>query len=34
MDIDRFATSVNKVLPIFNSFFFEKDSSGVDAFAQ
>ena len=34
LDIDRFATYVNKLLPKFNSFFFEKDTCGVDAFAQ
>ena len=34
MDIDRFATYNNKVLPVYNSFFMEKNSSGIDAFAQ
>ena len=32
--IDRFATMANALLPVFNSYFLELGSSGVDAFAQ
>ena len=34
LDIDRFATSTNAVLPRYNTMFWEEGSSGVDAFAQ
>ena len=33
LDIDRFATYANKLLPRFNSYFLEQDSIGIDAFA-
>ncbi len=32
--IDRFATSTNTLVPTFNSFFHEINTSGIDAFAQ
>ena len=32
--IDHFATTANALLPVFNSYFLELDSFGVDAFAQ
>lgn len=31
--IDRFATSSNTLLPVFNTLFWELNSSGIDAFA-
>jgi hypothetical protein len=31
---DRFATSTNKVINNFNSYFYEPQTAGVDAFAQ
>ena len=31
---DRFATAANKVVPHFNSYFYEPGCSGMDAFAQ
>ena len=34
MDVDRYATYNNKLLSVYNSFFMEKMSSGIDAFAQ
>lgn len=34
LDIDRFATAQNKVLPKFNSYFMETGCMGIDAFAQ
>lgn len=34
LDIDRFATSQNHVLPAFNTYFYEEGSVGTDAFAQ
>ena len=34
LDIDRFATSHNNMLPRFNSYFWETGCAGVDAFAQ
>ena len=33
IDVDRFATYKNILLPVFNSFFMEKHTSGIDAFA-
>ena len=33
LDIDRFATSQNTLLPKFNSYFHESGCFGVDAFA-
>jgi hypothetical protein len=32
--IDRFATSRNALLSLFNSYLYEENTSGVDAFAQ
>lgn len=32
--MDRFASALNTMLPLFNSYFMEYGSSGVDAFAQ
>lgn len=32
--IDRFACSANTLLPVFNSYFYEPKTAGVDAFAQ
>ena len=34
INIDRFATAANKVVPHFNSYFYEPGCSGTDAFAQ
>ena len=34
LDIDRFATAQNHVLPAFNTYFLEAGSAGTDAFAQ
>jgi hypothetical protein len=34
LDIDRFATHTNTLLPRFNSYFYEPGTMGVDAFAQ
>ena len=34
LDVDRFATDANAVLPVYNTMFWEPGSSGVDAFAQ
>lgn len=34
LDIDRFATAMNNLLPTFNSYFWETNCAGVDAFAQ
>ncbi len=34
LDIDRFATANNTLLPKFNSYFHETGTHGVDAFAQ
>ena len=34
LDIDRFATAANTLLPRFNSYFAEQGSCGTDAFAQ
>ena len=33
LDVDRFATSQNHVLPTFNTYFYEAGSAGTDAFA-
>ncbi len=33
LDIDRFATATNKLLPKFNSYFWEEGCAGIDAFA-
>lgn len=32
--IDRFACKANALLKNYNSYFYDKDSIGVDAFAQ
>lgn len=32
--IDRFACNANAVLPLYNSYFYEPTSYGIDAFAQ
>ena len=34
LDVDRFATARNTLLPRFNSYFMESGCEGVDAFAQ
>jgi hypothetical protein len=31
--IDRFATAYNTLLPRFNSYFYEPNTAGIDAFA-
>lgn len=33
LDVDRFATPTNTLLPTYNTYFFEQGTSGVDAFA-
>ena len=34
LDIDRFVTATNRLLPKYNSYFWEEGCAGVDAFAQ
>ena len=34
LEVDRFATATNALLPVYNTYFFEEGTSGVDAFAQ
>ena len=31
--IDRFATAYYTLLPLFNSYFYEPNTAGIDAFA-